>query len=40
VAFLVARQLKELNHRPFRLANFMFLAVICFFVFALGVPSD
>ncbi len=39
VAFIVAWQLKDLSHRPFRLALFAFLAVVCSLVFALGIPS-
>lgn len=39
VAFLVARQLKDLDRRSLRLATFASLAVICFLVFALGIPS-
>jgi hypothetical protein len=39
VAFLVGRQLKGLSHRSLQLAGFAFLAVICFLVFALGIPS-
>lgn len=39
VTFLVTLQLKELGHRLLRLVNFAFLAVICFLVFALGLPS-
>ena len=39
VAFMVALQHKELSHRIPRLMNFAFLAVICFAVFAFGIPS-
>ena len=39
VAFMVAWRHKELSHRTLRLANFAFLAIICFLVFALGIPS-
>ena len=39
VAFIVAWQLKDLSGRPFRLALFAFLAVVCLLVFALGIPS-
>ncbi len=39
VAFLVAWQHKELSYRWLRLVNFAFLSVICFLVFALGIPS-
>ena len=39
VAFMVAWQHKELSHRTLRFANFTFLAIICFLVFALGIPS-
>ena len=39
VAFLVAWRLKDLSHSVLRLVNFAFLAVMCFLVFALGVPS-
>lgn len=39
VAFLVAWQHKDLSQRTLRLVNFAFLAVMCFLVFALGIPS-
>jgi hypothetical protein len=39
VAFIVARQQKELNRRPLRLVTFAFLAVMCSLVFVLGIPS-
>ncbi len=39
VAWVVARQMKELEHRSLRLARFAFLAVVCFLVFAFGIPS-
>ncbi len=39
VAFLVARQLKDLGRRSLRLVTFAFLTVMCFLVFALGIPS-
>ena len=39
VAFMVAWRHKELSHRTLRLANFAFLSIICFLVFALGIPS-
>ena len=39
VAFLVAWQQKELNHRSLRLATFAFLALMCSLVFVLGIPS-
>ncbi|GMR06792.1 MAG: hypothetical protein BMS9Abin25_1416 [Gammaproteobacteria bacterium] len=39
VAFLVAWQHRDLSHRSLRLVNFSFLTVICFLVFALGIPS-
>jgi hypothetical protein len=39
VAFLVAWQHKDLSRRTLRLANFAFLAIMCFLVFALGIPS-
>ncbi len=39
VAFLVARQHKDLSRRTLRLVNFAFLAIICFLVCAMGVPS-
>lgn len=39
VAFFVALQHKELSYRLPRLLNFAFLAVICFVVFAFGIPS-
>jgi hypothetical protein len=39
VAFMVAWRQKDLGHRTLRLANFAFLAIICFLVFALGIPS-
>jgi hypothetical protein len=39
VAFFVALQLKDLNHRLLRLMKFAFLAVVCGLVFALGIPS-
>ena len=40
VAFLVARQMKELGGRTSRLAAFAFLAIMCLLVFALGLPSE
>ncbi len=40
IAFMVARQLKDLHGRRLRLATFGFLALICFAVFALGLPSE
>jgi hypothetical protein len=40
VAFVVAWQLKELSARPLRLAGFAMLAIACFLVFALGLPSE
>lgn len=39
VAFFVARQLKDLGRRSLRLATFASLAVVCFLVFTLGIPS-
>jgi hypothetical protein len=39
VAFMVAWRHKELSHRTLRLANFAFISIICFLVFALGIPS-
>ncbi len=39
VAFVVARQQKDLSHRAMRLAMFAFLAVMCLLVFILGIPS-
>jgi len=39
VAFIVAWQLKDLSRRPLRLATFAFLAMVCFLVFTLGIPS-
>ena len=39
VAFIVARQQKELDRRPLRLVTFAFLAVMCLLVFVLGIPS-
>jgi amino acid permease len=39
VAFVVARQQKDLSHRGMRLAMFAFLAAMCLLVFILGVPS-
>jgi hypothetical protein len=40
VAFLVARQMKDLPGRPLRLLGFALVAVVCLLVFALGVPSE
>lgn len=40
VAAVVAWQLDQLSHRTLRLAVFGFLAVACFLVFALGLPSE
>jgi len=40
VAFLVAWQLKDLPGRPLRLLGFALVAVVCSFVFALGLPSE
>jgi hypothetical protein len=39
VAWVVAWQEQNLHRRPLRLATFAFLAVMCFLVFALGIPS-
>jgi hypothetical protein len=39
VAFIVALQTKQLPKRGFRLFTFAFLTLVCFLVFALGVPS-
>lgn len=39
VAWIVAWQEQNLHRRPRRLATFAFLAVMCFLVFALGIPS-
>ena len=39
VAFMVAWRHNDLSYRTLRLANFAFLAIICFLVFALGIPS-
>ena len=40
VAFIVARQLRDLPGRRLRLATFGFLALVCLAVFALGLPSE
>jgi hypothetical protein len=40
VAFLVARQMKDLPGRPLRLFGFALVAVVCLLVFALGLPSE
>ena len=40
VAFIVARQLRDLPGRRLRLATFEFLALMCLAVFALGLPSE
>ena len=39
VAFLVARQTKQMAKQKLQLFSFAFLALVCFLVFALGVPS-
>jgi hypothetical protein len=39
VAFVIARQMKELKQRTLKLGMFAFLAVICLLVFVLGIPS-
>ena len=39
VAWVVAWQERNLHRRPLRLVKFAFLAVMCFLVFALGIPS-
>ena len=39
VAWFVAWQMKDLHRRQLHLVTFAFLAVICFLVFALGIPS-
>src|SRR5210317_1600771 len=39
VAFVVAWQDRKLHRRSQRLSTFAFLAVMCFLVFALGIPS-
>jgi len=39
VAWLVAHEAKDLPRRPLRLVTFALLAVVCFLVFALGIPS-
>jgi hypothetical protein len=40
VAFLVARQLKDLRGRTARQVMFAVLALVCLLVFALGLPSE
>ena len=40
IAFMVARQLKDLLGRRLRLATFGFLALICLAVFVLRLPSE
>jgi uncharacterized protein YjeT (DUF2065 family) len=39
-AFLVAWQMKGLPGRQLRLFGFALVAVVCLFVFALGLPSE
>jgi hypothetical protein len=39
VAWVVAWQTKDLDRRSLHLVTFSFLAVMCFLVFALGIPS-
>jgi hypothetical protein len=39
VAFVVAWQNHDLSHRSLHLVSFALLAIICFMVFALGIPS-
>jgi hypothetical protein len=39
VAFVVARELKDLNRRSLRLATFALLALMCLLVVVLGIPS-
>jgi hypothetical protein len=39
VAWVVAWQMKDLPRRTMRLVTFAFIAVVCFLVFALGIPS-
>jgi hypothetical protein len=39
VAWIVAWQTKDLDRRPLRLITFAFVAMICFLVFTLGIPS-
>ena len=39
VAWFVAWQMKDLHRRQLHLVTFAFLAVMCFLVFALGIPS-
>ena len=39
VAWFVAWQMKDLHRRPLHLVTFASLAVMCFLVFALGIPS-
>ena len=39
VAWVVAWQMKDQHRRPMHLVTFAFLALVCFLVFALGIPS-
>ncbi len=39
VAWVVAWQMKDLPRRTLRLVTFAFIAMVCFLVFALGIPS-
>ncbi len=39
VAWFVVWQMEDPHRRPLRLATFAFLALVCFLVFALGIPS-
>jgi len=39
VSWVVAWQMRDLRHRQLRLVTFAFLAVMCFLVFTLGIPS-
>ena len=39
VAFVVARQKKDLAKRSLKLITFSFLAIVCLLVFVLGIPS-
>jgi len=40
VAFLVARRIEDLPHRPLRLVGFAVVAIVCLLVFVLGLPSE
>jgi len=39
VSWVIVSKERNLRHRPLHLARFAILAMLCFLVFALGIPS-